>query len=267
MKKAIKILVTYVILLLTSFTIYAQTDYWTGAWNTKFGKVTIRKNGDKYSGFFPKGQLTQIRVQDGALIGYYSRMVAKYDKSSLGKKGTFKFILSNDKAKFDGYHKSETDARWRSENWNGEKIWGTVMPVIVSNNLLTAVKPTWTGTWETDTFGRLKVWDTGTKYKNSKNAIRIEGRFFIKGGGDFIDIFDVEGYSSTSRPKVFKGSFNHNGRYGYFELKFGSPTDDDFRGYLNYNKSLPSVKPVIHEKRVYVKGKRTSSAKPNMNTY
>lgn len=271
MKNSIKILATVGLVFLLSFSMYAQTDNWSGAWNTKYGKVTITKNANGFTGTFRYGKLTEGREQDGMLLGRYIRNSRTPLNTSLGNKGEFRFILSADKTKFDGYHKSETDARWGSDNWNGVKVWGTVMPVIVSSNLPTMVIPTWTGTWETDTCGRFKIWDTGANYKNS-TAIRIEGQFLIKGGGDFIDIITVEGYHRDYSPKEIEGTFTHGNRGGNFIFKFGSPTDDDFTGYLDYPAVQVKIvggisQPYVYAKRVYVKGKRTSSSKPNMNTY
>lgn len=268
MKNSIKILATVGLVFLLSFSTYAQTDYWSGAWNTKFGKVTISKNGDGYTGTFRYGKLTEGREQDGMLIGRYNRSTRVPINRSLGNKGEFRFILSADKTKFDGYHKSETDTKWGSENWNGEKVWGTVMPVIVSNNIPSVTTPTWTGTWETDNLGRFKIWDTGAKYNNT-TATRIEGKFFIKGSGEFIDI---EGYHRDYSPKEIEGGFKHGTRDGNYVIKYGNPTNDDFTGYLDYPAVYRNSGQLINQlvkpaKRVYVKGKRTSSAKPNMNTY
>src|SRR5690606_21130169 len=129
----------------------------------------------------------------------------------------FRFILTADKTKFDGYHKSETDRKWGTENWNGVKIFGMVMPVIVSSGTAIITPTSWTGTWETDTFGRLKIFDTGTKYK-STTAISIEGTFWIKGSGDYIDIFEVKGYRRDYSPKEFEGTFKHGDRDGYLVI-------------------------------------------------
>ncbi len=270
MKNSIKILATVGIVFLLSFTTQAQTDHWSGQWNTKYGTVTISKNGDGYTGTFRYGKLTEGREQDGMLIGRYTRNSRTPLNRSLGNKGEFRFILSADKTKFDGYHKSETDTKWGSENWYGEKVWGTVMPVIVSNNIATVITPTWTGTWETNTLGRFKVLETDIKVKNTNNNL-IKGRFFIKGSGDFMDVFDVEGYSYTSRPKVFEGSFKHGERHGYFKLTFNSPTFDTFTGTLTYPE-IPKKNPLEirvedRAKTVWVNGTRTSSGKPNMNNY
>lgn len=123
MKKSIKNLVAFAILFIVTCTSNAQADEWSGRWNTKFGEVVITKNGDTYTGFFPKGKLTEVREQEGVLIGRYTRLVRTSKKSSLGNKGEFRFILSADKTKFDGFHKSETDTKWGSENWNGKRVY------------------------------------------------------------------------------------------------------------------------------------------------
>ncbi|CAH8284984.1 hypothetical protein EV196_101141 [Mariniflexile fucanivorans] len=255
MKNSIKILAAIGIVFLLSFSAQAQTDDWTGEWNTKFGKVTITKNGGEYSGFLPKGKLTQIRVQDGSLIGFYSRLAPKFDKSSLGKKGTFKFTLSADKKKFDGYHKSDTDERWSSVNWNGVKVWGMVMPVIVSNNLPTIVTPSWTGTWKSTNGDIFKILDTG----NAKNNMTyVYAKISVKVDG-VIKSYDVKGLFENDTPEVFEGTiYRDNGwDVGYMTIEYGAFKIDDCTGYMWFGGDTKHP----------ISAHRTSSAKPTVKIF
>lgn len=290
MKTIVKILSTLALLFLMSFTTHAQINDWTGKWNTNLegrytsktlGELTITKSSNgEYIGVFPNGKLAGKMTPSGDLIGTYTRTVSSLDRTGMGKMGEFRFVMYADNKSFLGTYKPEGKDDWQPDNWNGTrapgptfvqevekkdiKKRGDVLKDYVKNNPIAK----WTGTWETDTFGVFKVWDTGTKYKNS-TATRIEGKFFIKGSGDYIGIIDVEGYHRDYSPKEIEATFKHGTRSGYLVIKFGTPTDDDFSGYLNYN-SIPGKTreiAVTPEKRVYVKGKRTSSAKPNMNTY
>jgi len=254
MKNSIKILATISIVLLLSFTTYSQTDHWSGAWNTKFGKVTISKNGKGYTGTFPKGQLTGGREQDGMLLGRYTRLERTPYESSLGKKADFRFILSADKTKFDGYHKSETDTKWGSQNWNGVKIWGSVMPVIVTPNIPIAVTPTWTGTWETKTGERFKIIDTGV---NNKVIAKIS----IKRNGGTVKYYDIaNGFFRDNNPRLFEGTtFNKNGiDVGFITIEYGLLDFNDFTGYMWFG---------LDDSKYNISAHRTSTAKPNMNTY
>lgn len=126
MKNSIKILVTVSILFLMSFSMNAQTDDWTGEWNTKYGKLVITKEGKiNYLGTFPDGKLMDGRKRDGnKLIGRYiiNPKAGKLINNSLGKKGAFMFILSDDKKTFYGSRQSETDPKWYTEDWKGVKI-------------------------------------------------------------------------------------------------------------------------------------------------
>jgi len=258
MKKSIKILVTVSILLLISIATNAQTDYWPGQWNTKFGRVVIIKNGDSYTGTFPYGKLTEGREQDGTLIGRYTHKARTPNKNSLGIKGEYRFILSADKTKFDGYHKSETDTKWRSENWNGEKIWGTVMPVIVSPNLPTVATPTWTGTWDTKNGERLKILVTGKK-KNGYNT--VISKISIKKNGGKVEYYDViNGFFEDKNPRKFQGTtYNKSGiEVGFIIIEYGLIDFNDFTGYMWFAKDDYKHNVAAH---------RTSKAKPNMNTY
>lgn len=282
MKNSIKILAAFGILILMSFTASAQTNDWTGKWNTTLagkntlGDLSITKSSNgEYIGVFPNGKIAGKMIPSGDLIGTYTRTTNSFDRTGMGKMGEFKFIMSTDKKTFQGFYKVEGKQEWQTDNWNGKRQTG---PTLVQQIEIKDIKkrgevlkdyklPTWTGTWKTDTFGVFKVLDTGSKHNNS-GSIKIEGKFFIKGSGDFIDIIDVVGYHRDNTPKVFEGTFKHGYKTGYLVIKFGTPTDNDFSGYLNYH-SIPGKTreiPTIQEKRVYVKGHRTSSSKPNMHT-
>lgn len=120
MKNSIKILAAFGIVFLMSFSTYAQRDNWAGEWNTKYGKLVITKNGkNSYTGTFPKGILTEAKEYDDRLLGRY---ITSVKSASLGKKGDCIFYLSADKKTFRGYHMSETDKKYRSEDWEGVRI-------------------------------------------------------------------------------------------------------------------------------------------------
>ena len=258
MKKSYKILATVSILFLMSFTIYAQTEHWSGAWNTKFGKVVITKNGTSYTGTFPYGKLTEGREQDGKLIGRYTYKARTPNKNSLGTNGEYQFILSADKTKFDGYHKSETDTKWRSENWNGEKVWGTLMPVIVTNNIPTIATPSWTGTWETKTGERFKILDTGVKINNATIVI---AKISIKRNGGPVEQYDVvKAFVSDTKPRLYEGTLYRTDGIdvGFISIEYGATNFNDFTGYIWFGKD---------DSKYNISAHRTSTAKPDMNSY
>lgn len=255
MKNSLKTIATVGIVFLLTFSMYAQTDSWSGAWDTKYGKVTITKNGRAYAGTFPKGQLINVREQDGVLIGKYTRLDRAPYQNSLGKKGEFRFILSADKTKFDGYHKSETDTKWGSDNWNGVKVWGTVLPLIVSPNLPTLANPSWTGTWESTNGDVFKILDTGDK-KNSMTMVYAKISVKVEGA---IKSYDVKGYFRHDKPAVFEGTiYQANGwDVGFMIVEYGSLKIDDFTGYMWFsNDSKPTIS-----------AHRTSSAKPSVKIF
>mgnify|MGYP003650704981 FL=1 len=256
MKKSYKILVTVSILFLVSFTMYAQTEHWSGAWNTKFGKVIITKNGANYTGTFPYGKLTEGREQDGKLIGRYTYRTRTPNKNSLGTTGEYQFILSADKTKFDGYHKSETDTKWRSENWNGEKVWGTVMPVIVPNNIPSIATPSWTGTWESTTGNIFKILDTGNKRNNFTDVF---AQISVNVGGT-TKYYDVKGIIKDDKPEVFQGTlYLDNGwNAGLIDIEYGALKIDDFTGYMWFG---------VGESKLIISAHRTSSAKPTVKIF
>ena len=231
MKKSYKILVTVSILFLMSFTIYAQTEHWSGAWNTKFGKVVITKNGTSYTGTFPYGKLTEGREQDGKLIGRYTYKSRTPNKNSLGTK-------------------------WRSENWNGEKVWGTVMPVIVTNNIPTIATPSWTGIWESTAGHVFKIFDTGTKKKNitpvfAKVSVKVDGT---------TKIFDVNGFFENDKPEIFQGTLYLDNGWdaGLIVVEYGALKFDDFTGYIWFGSDKPKLNISAH---------KTSSAKPTVKIF
>lgn len=268
MKNSIKILATVGIVFLLSFSMYAQTDNWSGAWNTKYGKITISKNGNDFTGSFPKGKLFDAREQDGMLLGRYTRMAPPYDKSSLGKKGEFRFILSADKKKFDGYHKSETDVKWGSVNWNGEKIIYELVgtPVIIPLNTLLAEEFKWTGTWESEQLGKIKILVT--------DKGNITGKCIkTKIGSDYIKTVDLTGSTTGSdgrtSARTFGGRYvDSEGKSTYFTFYLDRTSDDKFAGYIVFRElSTSTFPPDYVDASVYVIARRISSAKPNMNTY
>jgi hypothetical protein len=253
MQKSIKITVIFVILLLTFYSANAQTDDWSVQWDTKFGKVTITKNGTSYTGSFPNGKITEGREQDGMLLGRYT--YRSRTKNNLGLKGEYRFILSADKTKFDGYHKSQTDKKWRSENWNGVKVWGTVMPVIVSNNIYTIATPTWTGTWESTTHDIFKILDTG----NKRNSItEVFAKISVKVDGTTKN-YDVKGFFEHDKPEIFKGTlYGVNGRdAGYMIIEYGALKIDDFTGYMWLGNNSKHT----------ISAHRTSPSKPTVKIF
>ncbi len=256
MKHSIRILTIVSIIFLVSFSTYAQADNWSGAWNTKYGKVTISKNANGYTGTFRYGKLTEGREQNGMLLGRYTRNSRTPLNSSLGNKGEFKFILSADKTKFDGYHKSETDSKWRSDNWNGVKIWGTVLPVIVTSNLPSIATPTWTGTWESPTGDVFKILDNTNKIDNiskvfAKISVKVDG---------ITKSYNVKGYFLKDNPEKFEGTmYLDNGwDVGFLKIEYGLTYFNDFKGYMWFAKD---------DSKHNISAHRTSTAKPTVKIF
>lgn len=256
MKSSIKIIIIVVMLFLKSFATYAQTDHWSGEWNTTFGKLVITKNGAQYTGTFPKGRLTEGKEQNGMLIGKYTRATSPSVTNSLGKKGEYKFILSEDKSKFEGYHKSESDRKWGIADWSGEKIWGHTIPVIVSSDIPHVVTPSWTGTWESTTGHIFKILDTG----NIRTSITdVFAKISVQVAGTTKN-YDVKGYFAHDKPEVFQGTlYQANGwDAGLIVIAYGMPKIDDFTGFIWFGSDSPKMDISAH---------RTSSAKPTVKIF
>lgn len=250
-----------IISLLAISGLYAQEDNWVGVWNTKFGKLVIKKNGDQYTGTFPKGRLTQGREQDGMLIGRYTRATPRHIKNSLGKKGEYRFILSQDKKKFDGYHKSETDTKWGSENWNGEKIVYQLVgpPVVTPINILVSEEYIWTGTWNTDKLGTLKVLVTDKHHVNGKYSYNNKKNYGdIKGSLGIVNAFND--------PKWFTGTITTE-KNVTGEIRFHI-YEDKFTGYIRWNDGRTNALGMpTPGTTTTVTATRLSAAQPDMTSY
>ncbi|WP_166963979.1 hypothetical protein [Yeosuana marina] len=280
MKKSIKILTAFGILILMSITTQAQINDWTGKWNTRLvwnntlGDLNITESRGTYTGVFPNGKLSGKINSDGDLKGFYTRTVNSLDRTGMGKMGEFRFVIATDKKSYVGYYKVEGKDDWQPDNWNGKR---PAVPTLVQQVEMNKKKKVlkdyvknnpvinWTGTWETDNIGTFKVWVKGYQ--------QIVGKFSYTKDGALITA-DVTGNNTNDRGitnnKIFNGTFlDSQGAKGSFLFYFGNPTDNDFAGYMDYDMTYEEFKSQVKHtpKSVYVKGHRTSSAKPNMNAY
>ena len=244
---------------------FSTSDNWIGTWDTSFGTLTIKKENNALVGSFPRGTLNG-KIKNGAFEGQYTRNVGKIDKHKLGQKGEFKFTPNTAGDKFEGYFKPEGARTWLTEKWIGTKQLAKMVVQPTTTTIPTVIS--WTGTWQTDKIGKLKVFVT--------NKDKIEGKFFIQGSVDFIITGDLVGSNfntalGTSNQKNFIGRFKTSegkAGYFYFVLGWGSAKNlNEFSGYLEYDDVYKNGKIVTKSYKETITGKRISSDKPNMAAY
>lgn len=293
MKNSIKILATVGIIFLMSFTTYAQSNDWTGKWNTTLaerytsktlGELTITKSSNgEYIGVFPNGNIAGKMTPSGDLIGMYTRTVNSFDRTGMGKMGKFRFVMYADKKSFIGYYQVEGKDVWQNDNWNGKRpisLYGNIIEEQAAKkefekrdkalqDFLNKNKPapikSWTGTWETDLFGKLKI--------HEKNTANVVGKYRFQAYNNKITTGDLTGKVLKDNPGEFEGDFNDSdGKSGQIKIRYVNINNNngyDFSGILIYNFTPEEKKmniPLI-KKIVDIKGHRVSSAQPSLINY
>ncbi|MBU2904061.1 hypothetical protein KO529_04625 [Arenibacter algicola] len=287
MKKSIMPFTVVGILFLLSFSTQAQSNDWTGKWNTTLlgnplGELNITKSGDIYTGTFPNGKLDG-KYENGNLTGTYTRTLNSFDRTGMGKMGLFTFIMHAGKKSFEGEYKPEGKDDWQPDNWNGTRpssLYGNIIEEQAAKDILdkreqvlkdfankdkpAPIKP-WTGTWETDVLGKLKI--------NQKNIANVLGKYRFQVNNKFTN-GDITGKVTDSNRKEFEGHFKDSeGKSGQIKISYSylvnATPGYDFSGVLIYDFTPEQKKMNIPltKKVVSIKGHRVSSLLPNMVNY
>lgn len=284
MKNLAKNLAALGIVFLLSFTTYAQTDDWYGKWRTTISgndlEVYFTKSGDIYTGIFPNGKLDG-KIINKKLVGTYTKTVNSFDRTGMGKMGEFRFVMDVNKKSFVGYYMVEGKDNWQTDNWNGQKVpiptleqqieineikkRGETLKEYVKKNSPAPIK-SWTGTWETDLFGKLKIVE--------KNIANVSGKYRYQAYNNKITTGDVTGKVLEDNREEFEGDFkDSDGKSGkikirYLNLQYETP-GYDFSGSLIYNFTPEEQKMNIPltKKVVSIKGHRVSSLQPSLINY
>jgi len=287
MKKSIKILATLGIIFLLSFSTHAQTDVWYGKWNTTISRNDLElyftKSGDIYTGIFPNGKLDG-KIINNELVGTYTKTPNSFDRTGMGKMGEFRFVMDVNKKSFVGYYMVEGKDNWQTDNWNGTRPSSLYSNIIEEQaakkefekrdkaikDFVNKDKPapikSWTGTWETDLFGKLKIVE--------KNIANVSGKYRYQTYNNKITTGDVTGKVLEDNREEFEGDFkDSDGKSGkikirYSNLQNGTP-GYDFSGSLIYNFTPEEQKMNIPltKKVVSIKGHRVSSLQPSLINY
>ncbi|MCM4168943.1 hypothetical protein DHD08_14745 [Arenibacter sp. H213] len=269
-----------------SFSIQAQSNDWTGKWNTTFlgnnsWALNITKSGTSYTGTFPSGKLVG-KYQNGNLTGTYTRTVNSFDRTGMGNMGEFTFIMHADKKSFEGEYKPE-GKDWQADNWNGTRPvskYGNLLEEQVAKKEITQRdqvlkeyankdKPApikqWTGTWETDVMGKLKI--------HEKNIANVLGKYRFQVNNKFTN-GDITGKVIENNRNKFEGHFKDSeGKSGLIKISYSNliraTPGYDFTGVLIYDFTPEQKKMNIPltKKVVSIKGHRVSSLEPNMVNY
>jgi len=287
MKNSIKILVAFGIVFLLSFSTYAQTDDWYGKWKTTISgndlEVFFTKSGDVYTGIFPNGKLDG-KIINKELVGTYTKTVNSFDRTGMGKMGEFRFVMAENKKSYIGYYKVEGKDYWQNDNWNGNRptsIYGNLIEEQAAKkefekrdkalkDFANKDKPapikSWTGTWETDLFGKLKI--------DAMNITNVEGKYRYQANNNKITTGDVTGKVLEDNREKFEGNFkDSDGKSGEIKIQYGGEYRGtpgyDFTGILIYNFTPEEQKMNIPLKKkiAYIKGHRVSSAQPSLINY
>ena len=128
-------------------------DNWTGVWDTNYGKMVLRQDGNHVSGTYEYegGSRVEGTVTDNVFNGTW------YEPSS---SGALKFTMSDDGMAFKGF-------------WNGNNTWnGTKRPTLNANQTYD-----WTGVWDTN-YGKMVLRQDGNHVSGTyeyNGGSRVEG--------------------------------------------------------------------------------------------
>ena len=279
--KTIHLFFTMVLLGITTMTIQAQTNDWVGEWNTRFThtdalwKLDITKNSyGEYIGTFPDGKLVG-KITNGELTGTYTRTPNSFDRTGMGKMGEFRFVpAANNKNKFTGYYKVEGKDIWQADTWNGEK---KLPPSLVeqiekretekklgtiNKDFLPDTHNIWTGTWQTDAVGKLKIVASDRLHINGKANKPIAG-------SNRSTLFDLEGAitggsNPNSSVKYYQGTIKtKDGKQGTFSAYMME--EGTFSGHITW--SNPGYRGLAAATQEDFSGTKTSSSTPSLVTY
>ena len=265
---------------------------WKGTWNSTFGKISISSTQTRnivadMGDYVLRGNISgNATNRQGIFSGSYllkPNVRASTQNQvfrTLGQAGKFSFTLSDNKQSFTGTATSNSSAK--SSTWKGDRIntvnttstqtpVGSIIERVPNLSSGSSSQPVlWTGTWQTNKIGQLKI-----KWFSEEH---IEAKLFYM-QGDYIRTADLKGgkfiAASGFNHKYFfggpyKDSDGKEGRFHFFIDVNNDPSLNTLSGYIYiqdnryYNGQLNHYSPANING---ITGTRTSSAEPNMNKY
>lgn len=280
----------FLLFFFSTFSLSTFANDWKGTWNTTFGKMTVttiqtRDITADMGDYILRGSISgNAANRTGKFSGNYmlkpglNKPVSQVQHYRvLGSKGEFSFNLSATKQNFNGAYTTSAnkDGIWKGSKVNVADI-STKEPIPSYNRPnITPPSPAtqdlvlWTGTWQTNKIGQLKIkWYSET---------HIEAKMYFK-RGDYIRVADLKGgkdvTSGHNHKYFFGGPYkDSDGKEGHFFFTIdvhNDPSLNTFNGYI-YIKDKRHKYGQLDNYSPYningITGTRTSSAVPNMNNY
>lgn len=278
---------TLILIIFLAGSLPALATDWKGTWNSTFGELSISSTQTRnivadMGDYVLRGNISgNVTNRQGIFSGSYmlkpglNKPVSQIQHHRvLGSSGRFSFNLSATKQNFNGTYTTSTN---KEGTWKGTKVnvanISTREP-IPTYNIQPITPPTqepvlWTGTWQTNKIGQLKI-----KWFSEEH---IEAKLFYM-QGDYIRVADLKGGKGVSpgyNQKYFfggpyKDSDGKEGRFHFFIDVRNDPTLNSLTGYI-YIKDKRYKSGQLDPNSPYningITGTRTSSAEPNMNKY
>lgn len=279
---------TLILIIFLAGSLPAVATDWKGTWNSTFGELSISSTQTRnivadMGDYVLRGNISgNATNRQGIFSGSYilkpglNKPVSQIQHHRvLGSNGQFSFNLSATKQNFNGTYTTSTNKEgpWKGTKVNVANI--STRDPIPTNNIQSITPPTkepvlWTGTWQTNKIGQLKI-----KWFSEEH---IEAKLFYM-QGDYIRTADLKGgkfiAASGFNHKYFfggpyKDSDGKEGRFHFFIDVNNDPSLNTLSGYIYiqdnryYNGQLNHYSPANING---ITGTRTSSAEPNMNKY
>ncbi|MBC6491361.1 hypothetical protein ACFSQD_13625 [Flavihumibacter stibioxidans] len=234
---------------------------WAGTWTTNMGDLTLTQN---------KNTVTGYSATRGNIMATYNATTNILSGSFVKDKltGTFSIRATGSNV-FAGTWKMNSDTKPRGE-WKGTRKQTATVSTLPTTSAGSSISTreknsvSWTGTWNTNTLGKLiLVEDMTTK--------KVKGRYLYT-RGDLIREGTIEGTTNygnyANSRKWLSGTIREGSETGKFLLVLNFHNGDNLDQFSGQSYFLTELKPAtpFEYMPVNMRATRASTAIPNLNS-